>query len=200
MVGKRRKVTRTITLPAKLSKKQSEDVRKYLNKLYHDPSSGGGYTSPSKLLKEVQRQGRYKKLGLRRIQQYLNNQTDYSLYKPARDKFPTPPVRVARLNQQFDMDILDVSRQQSDNDGVRYILTAIDILSKFAFMIPLTSKDGKSVAAAAKSIFDQRKPQVVCTDRGSEFKSVHYHNVLNDMGIHHFYAMGSTKATIVERY
>lgn len=175
-------------------------MRKYLDKIYHDPSSGGGYTTPEKLLKEVQRRGQYKRLGLRRIKHFLDNRTDYSLYKPLVTKFPTPPVRVSRLNQQFDMDLMDVSRQQSDNDGVRYILTAIDILSKYAFMVPLKSKDGKTVAAAAKRIFEQRTPQVACTDFGSEFKDRHFHNVLNEMGIHHFYAQGSTKATVVERF
>ena len=198
MPVKKRK-QRTVILPSKLSKKQKEDVRKYLDKIYHDPASGGGYTTPEKLLKEVQRRGQYKRLGLRRIKHFLDNRTDYSLYKPLVTKFPTPPVRVSRLNQQFDMDLMDVSRQQSDNDGVRYILTAIDILSKFAFMVPLKNKDGKTVAAAAKRIFEQRKPQVVCSDLGSEFKDKNFHNVLKDMGIHHFYAKGSTKATVVER-
>ena len=191
-----------IKLPAKLSTKQKEAVYKYLDNIYYAPSSGGGYSSAGTLLKEVKRRGYYTNLGLHRIRHYLNKQNAYSLYRTAHTKFPTPPVRVTRFNQQIDMDLMDVSRYQSDNDGVRYLLSAICVFSKQAYLEPLKTKEGGEVARAAAKILDARPPgvRVVSTDRGSEFRSAPYQQLLQDRGIHHFYAGGSGKAVTVERF
>ncbi|KYN11798.1 hypothetical protein ALC57_16045 [Trachymyrmex cornetzi] len=39
------------------------------------------------------------------------------------------------------------------NKGYNYILTVIDVLSKYAWAIPLKSKNGNDVAAALSTIF-----------------------------------------------
>ena len=56
------------------------------------------------------------------------------------------------------------------NDGVKYLLTVIDILSTFGWMRPLKRKTGEEVAAAFKSIFKLgRKPKNIWVDKGREF-------------------------------
>ena len=192
-----------ITLPARLSAKQKEALYKYLDKIYYDASSGGGFSSPLTLLKEVKRRGYYRNLGIQRIKNYLLHQNTYSLYKPARNRFPTPPVHVTRFNIQMDMDLMDMSRYQSDNDGVRYLLSAICVFSKQAYLEPLMTKEGPEVAKAAAKILDARPPggpHVIQTDRGSEFRSAAFQQLLKERGIHHFFAGGSTKANVVERF
>ena len=81
---------RSIALKAKLSGKQKTALHKYLDSIYYDLTSGAGYSSAATLLKEVKRRGYYKNLGLNRITNYLKQQKAYSLYKPARTRFPTP--------------------------------------------------------------------------------------------------------------
>ena len=98
------------------------------------------------------------------------------------------------------MDLVDVSRQQSDSDGVLYLLSTIDVLSKYAYLMPLKTKEGNKVARAADQIFDDRKPQQCYTDRGQEFKSVAFKNLLRECRNRHFFAGGSGKATVVERF
>ena len=195
-------MTKTKRLPNKLSEKQKKTLYKYLDSIYYSPSSGGGLSAPAALLKEVKRRGYYTNLGLRRIRNYLDEQNAYSLYKPARTRFATPPVRVTRFNQQMDMDLMDMSRYRSDNDGVRYLLSAICVFSKQAHLEPLMTKEGSEVAKAAAKILDSRPLgiQVVQTDRGSEFKSAPFQRMLEARGIHHFFAGGSTKAAVVERF
>ena len=102
----------------------------------------------------------------------------------------------------MDMDLMDVSRYRSDNDGVRYFLSAIDVFSKQGYLEPLKTKEGVEVAKAAAKILDSRPAgvQVVSTDRGSEIRSQPYQQILKDRGIHHFYAGGSGKAVTVERF
>ena len=55
------------------------------------------------------------------------------------------------------------------NRGVRYLLTVIDVFSKYGWLIPLKDKMGKSVASALKTIFKERKPEKMWVDKGKEF-------------------------------
>ena len=43
------------------------------------------------------------------------------------------------------------------NKGYQYLLTCIDIFSKFAFVIPLKDKKGINVKNALQKIFKERK-------------------------------------------
>jgi len=52
----------------------------------------------------------------------------------------------------------------NDNDGVRYILSVIDVFSKYGWMIPLKTKTGAEVANALKWIFKERKPSSLWVD------------------------------------
>ena len=55
------------------------------------------------------------------------------------------------------------------NDGVTFLLLVIDIFSKYGWVIPLKNKEGKTVAEALKTIFKERKPEKLWTDKGKEF-------------------------------
>ena len=56
-----------------------------------------------------------------------------------------------------------------DNNGIKYLLTVIDIFSKFVWIVPLKRKIGRKVANAFSWILKQRKPCKVWVDRGKEF-------------------------------
>jgi len=53
------------------------------------------------------------------------------------------------------------------NDGYKYLLTVIDMFSKYGWIIPLKNKTGNATALALKTIF--RKPQRLWVDKGKEF-------------------------------
>ena len=55
------------------------------------------------------------------------------------------------------------------NNGVKYLLTVIDVFSKYGWMKPLKSKTGLEVAIALKKIFTERKPDKLWVDFGGEF-------------------------------
>ena len=59
------------------------------------------------------------------------------------------------------------------NKGFKYLLYAIDLLSKYAWVIPLKDKKGTSIVNAFKKIISegQRKPNKIWVDQGSEFYS-----------------------------
>ena len=50
------------------------------------------------------------------------------------------------------------------NKGYRYLLTCIDIFSKFAWVIPLKDKRGINIKKALEKIFKERKPKFLWTE------------------------------------
>ena len=56
-----------------------------------------------------------------------------------------------------------------DNNGIKYLLTVIDVFSKFVWIVPLKRKAGQEVADAFSRILKERKPCKVWVDKGKEF-------------------------------
>ena len=96
------------------------------------------------------------------------------------------------------MDMVDLSKQ---NDGVKYVLVAIDIFSRFAHCQPIKTNKGEDVLQALKLILSgTRKPYMIRTDRGQEFRSKDVNAYLKGQNIHHFYALNTEiKAKYAER-
>ena len=55
---------------------------------------------------------------------------------------------------------------EKQNKGYKYLLTVIDIFSKFAWSIPLKTKTGKQMIELFQNIFKERKPKKIWTDAG----------------------------------
>jgi len=55
------------------------------------------------------------------------------------------------------------------NNGVKYLLTVMDVFSKYGWMKPMESKTGLKVANALKNIFKERKPDKLWVGMGREF-------------------------------
>ena len=96
-----------------------------------------------------------------------------------RKKFPTRKYVVNNIDSQWQADLADMQTISRYNDGYNYILTVIDILSRYAWARPLKTKRGQEVAAAFESIFSEgRIPERLQTDQGKEFENVHVRNLL----------------------
>lgn len=82
-----------------------------------------------------------------------------------------------------------------DNDGVKFLLTVIDLFSKYGWMIPLKDKSGAAVTKALKSIFKDRKPEKMWVDKGKEF----YNKSVKEL-IPLYSTENEEKASVVERW
>ena len=98
------------------------------------------------------------------------------LHKPVIRKF-----KIRRVYSQFKdniwrLDLVDMQSLSRKNEGNKYILCAIDLYSKYAFVIPLKDKKGISVTNGFNKKIKQsnRKPNKIWVDQGGEF----YNNVL----------------------
>ena len=168
----------------------------YLRSIYFDPKHPASFAGPIKLYDVVKREGKYD-IGLSRIRSWLQNQEAYSLHKPVKHRFRTNQVMVEGIDDQWDADLMDMSYYAKHNDGYNYILTVIDIFSKYVWLRPLKTKTSNEVRAAFDSI--HRKPKLLRTDKGKEFTSHVIEKFFKMKGIHHFVTQNIGKANYAER-
>ena len=61
---------------------------------------------------------------------WLQKQDAYTLYRQVRKRFPRNPYSVNILDV-FECDLVDVQALSKHNNGYKYLLTDIDVFSKF---------------------------------------------------------------------
>ena len=89
--------------------------------------------------------------------------------------------------------------EKTDNDGMTFLLTVIDVFTKVAWYVPLKNKSASSLVTALKSTFTEGWPKTLQTDQGLEFLNRSVQALLKKYGIHHFSTHNvETKASIVE--
>ena len=84
------------------------------------------------------------------------------------------------------------------NKGIKYLLCAIDLYSKYAFVIPLKDKKGISVTHGFNKIIKQsrEKPNKIWVDQGSEF----YNNVFKKWFFYQVINLNEGKSVVAERF
>ena len=80
------------------------------------------------------------------------------LYKPVTRKFQRRRVNVNSIDEILAAHLIDMQAFSKDNNGIKYLLTVIDIFSKFVWIVPLKRKTGQEVANAFSSILKERRP------------------------------------------
>ena len=113
---------------------------------------------------------------------------------------------VPHARMQLQMDLVDMSKYERENEQFRWILTAIDVFSRYLFAVPLHRKHMDFTSVAVKRILEQYKkrfgkvPDVVQFDEGGEFKNTRVLPSLKKEGIGYFSTrLMSKKASIVVR-
>jgi len=117
------------------TKRKKLDLSKQRLARYHDPRAPGS-------LGGVQRFARAHHIPLKKAQRVLERDLAYTLHKPRRRRFPTVPVIVGGLDDQWVADLVEVQPLAKYNRGIRYLLTVLDVLSKYAWVQPLKVKTG----------------------------------------------------------
>ena len=89
------------------------------------------------------------------------------------------------------------------NKGIRFLLCVIDIISKYAWVVPLKDKKGISIAKAFQIILKQsnsRKPNKIWVDKGSESYNASFKKWLQDNDIVMYSAHNEGKSVVAERF
>ena len=100
------------------------------------------------------------------------------LHKPVIKKCNKRKVYLQFKDNIWGVDLADMQSLSRKNEGIKYLLCAIDLFSKYPFVIPLKDKKGISIVNAFNKIIKQsnRKPNKIWVDQGGEF----YNNVFKN--------------------
>ena len=134
-------------------------------------------------------------------QKYLQSEQAYTLHKPARRRFTRNHTYVAGIDAQWQADLADMQGIARQNSGIRYLLTVIDVFSKFAWVVPIPSKDAKAITGAFKQVLTdakQRRPRRLKTDKGKELFNSDFQALMKRHDIQHFATERELKAAVVE--
>ncbi|XP_044592010.1 uncharacterized protein LOC123270136 [Cotesia glomerata] len=87
------------------------------------------------------------------------------------------------------------------NKGYKYLLTIIDIFSKYAWAVLIKSKSGVDVTSAMKFVLQQGcVPRNLHVDQGKEFFYIEFKDLMKQHKINLYSTFSNLKASICERF
>jgi hypothetical protein len=126
------------------------------------------------------------------VQEFLRNQKSYQLHLPSYRPKSVAPVLTNGPRKYLQIDLVDMSNYYEFNKPYNYILTIVDIFSKYAWAVPLPNKETTTIVKAIKPILEEIKPKIIQSDNGSEFISNEFKDMIDDLGIKHLFSMSYT--------
>jgi L-rhamnose mutarotase len=177
-----------------LRKKKAEtSSTQRLADVYYNPTEPAGYAGAAKLKAKFPRDD---------VGKWLASQSTYTLHKPMRRRFPVRKYRVSHINELWQMDLMEMIPYASINKGYKYILTCVDVFSRFARAQPLKSKNASAVHDAIEIMLkdDKSIPRYIQTDEGKEFYNNKVGQLLERHKIQHYSVYSQFKAALVERF
>lgn len=159
------------------------------------PNSFSGFSNFYKSLKAVNKDVKKKQ-----VKDVLQKQEAFTLHQPVRKKYVRNKIIVPGIDDTWQADLVDMQAHSKENRGFKYILTVIDVFSKYAFAVPLKNKQGDTVTEAFKSIIRNRKPAKLHVDNGKEFYNQPFKALLAQNDIKMYSTFSEVKACVVERF
>ena len=174
--------------------KKEKEKKKVVSK-YTDVKAPASFTGVSKLRKH-----HFHNRDSGVIKDALASLDAYTKHKPVRRKFTRNKTITGGIDQQWQLDLMDMQALASHNDGFRYVLTVIDVFSRYAWAVPTKTKGGVAVTEAFKTLTTERRPRAVQTDKGKEFLNKTFQDNLKNENIEFFTTENDDiKASLVER-
>lgn len=169
---------------------------KKLSTIYFNPEHPGSFGGVRRLMQ-------HGNINSRKItENFLLKEPTYNLHKQRFNKFLRRKVNVHEKNYTWQADLIFMKKYSKYNEGFKYILTVIDVFSRFAFAVPLKNKTTKVVIEALEKTFKSGygKPKFLQCDMGTEFFSNSCKTFLKKYDIKLFHNYSDFKACLVERY
>ena len=109
-------------------------------------------------------------------------------------------------DETWSADLIDKSSLSKYNNNYKFILTVIDIFTKYAWAIPLKNKSGLSITNGFKIVLSEhpqggsepRKPEKLWVDRGSEIYNKTFKSLLKEYETKLYSTYSDLKAVFIE--
>src|SRR6267154_1536512 len=161
------------------------------------------YTIPSHAgsFRGVNTISRHAKVDVNAAREWLMGEKSYTLNKQSKTKFRRRRTISRGINELWQADLVDMSLLSSENDSYRYLLTCIDVFSKYARVEPLKNKTGSALTVAFTKMLENQQCKLLQTDKGTEFLNGTFQKLLKDRNIRHYTSeKDDVKAAVVERF
>lgn len=170
------------------------EVAELLKKIYFDPKHPASFGG-------LKRLGKASGFSKKVIRKWLASQDAYTLHKPVKYKFPRRPIVAYGIGDVMQADLVDMSKWAKLNAGIKFLLTAMDVFSRKAYVIPIKNKSAKTVLEAFKQLLSQTGPVInIQTDHGKEFYNRMLQTLFRKMKINHYSTHSGMKCANLERY
>ena len=120
------------------------------------------------------------------------------IHKPIRHKFPRRKVMVSGIDSIWASDLVEMNPER----GFKYILTIVDVFSKFGWAIPLKTKTGIEMTETFQKILKEsgRVPKKIWSDKGKEYYNKIFLKFLKDHGVELYSVESEIKCSVAERF
>ena len=147
----------------------------------------------------------YKFFDKKSSQSSSTNEPNYQLAdeldKPIIRKFKKRKVYSLFRDNIWGVDLADMQPLSKYDKGIRYLLCAINLFSKHAWVIPIKNKKGASIVNVFKKIISEgRKPNKILVDQGSEFYNKSFTDFLKMNNIEMYSTFNEGKSVVAERF
>jgi hypothetical protein len=101
---------------------------------------------------------------------WLLKQDAYTLHNQLRRNFKRNKVIVTVIDDTWQIELADMRNILKHNSGHRYIITCIDVFSKYAWALPIKNKQAATVKLGFEKILEStRQPKHLQSDKGTEY-------------------------------
>ena len=129
------------------------------------------------------------------------------VFSPQITKFNRQRIIPLYKDETWSADLIDKSSLSKYNNNYKFILTVIDIFTKYAWAIPLKNKSGLSITNGFKKILSEspqggsesRKPEKLWLDKGSGFYNKTFKSLLKEYETKIYSTYSDLKAVFIER-
>ena len=137
------------------------------------------------------------KLPLGKIQSYLETNSSFTKNRSIRLKFSRLKVFVKDINEIWSLDLVHVDKLAKYNRNIKYLLVAVDCLSRYLRVEPMKTKYATEAAEAFKKMIKNKQPKKVLVDDGTEFLGA-FEQLCTKRG-NHLYSTFSEKNHLLQR-
>ena len=167
----------------------SSSERRILQGLYK--SGPSAYGSVQSLVKESN-------LPRKKVLEFLHGKKAYTKYRLPQRRFQRLGVMAKYINEIWCLDLAHMDKLADDNNGVKYLLVAIDVLSRFVRVQPMKDKTAAVTKLAFINMVNKEKPRMIWVDDGTEFEAS-FKSYCKDLDIKIYHTFSETKAAYAER-
>jgi hypothetical protein len=139
-----------VDLPMKFRLIETQKEKEEIITNYYSNLLGNAYRSSTNLHQRLMKE--FINISRKDVTNTLKNLELKQLIHPIEENKIVKPIITEKPFQQWECDLIDVSSISKQNDNVNFILTVVDIFSKYSFCEILKNKTAKSVAYSMQQI------------------------------------------------